>query len=89
MDARSLSVQLEGFHSTLFTLSPESFVPKGIVSARLGRQISARAVQLFAAAYRSLAEAVFLPTNLYEFPATLIVRSPEEVVTLLGAEPAH
>ena len=34
---------------------------------------------------RRLSEAVFDPANKYEFPSTLIIRTPSEVGTLLGA----
>ncbi|KAF9114484.1 Golgi transport complex subunit 6 [Mortierella sp. AM989] len=54
-----------------------------IVSSRLAKNISTQNVKMFVDAYRRLCNAIEDPKNKYEFPATILVRTADEVEMLL------
>ncbi|KAI9031381.1 oligomeric Golgi complex subunit 6 [Hyaloraphidium curvatum] len=57
-----------------------------MTSSRIARTISRRAVDMFVEAYRRWHAAARDPKNKYEYPETMITRSVEEVVTLVGVD---
>lgn len=64
------------------TLDLSSWLSK-IVSSRLAKAISTQNVRMFVDAYRRLCQAVEDPKNQYEFPATILVRTADDVEDLL------
>jgi hypothetical protein len=54
-----------------------------IVSSRLAKAISSQNLKMFVDAYRRLCEAIEDPANQYEFPATILVRTADEVEMVL------
>ncbi|KAG0028552.1 Golgi transport complex subunit 6 [Podila clonocystis] len=54
-----------------------------IVSSRLAKAISSQNLKMFVDAYRRLCEAIEDPVNQYEFPATILVRTADEVEMVL------
>ncbi|KAI1318167.1 Golgi transport complex subunit 6 [Mortierella claussenii] len=54
-----------------------------IVSSRLAKSISTQNVKMFIDSYRRLCEAIEDPKNCYEFPATILTRTADEVEMLL------
>ncbi|KAF9429135.1 Golgi transport complex subunit 6 [Entomortierella beljakovae] len=54
-----------------------------IVSSRLAKTISTQNVKMFVDAYRRLCNAIEDPANMYEFPATILVRTADDVELLL------
>ncbi|KAF9981203.1 Golgi transport complex subunit 6 [Modicella reniformis] len=84
MDAASISAilsQLDHFLGSV-NLDLTSWLSK-IVSSRLAKSIITQNVNMFVDAYRSLCKAVEDPKNKYEFPATILVRTADEVEMLL------
>ncbi|KAF9429672.1 Golgi transport complex subunit 6 [Podila epigama] len=54
-----------------------------IVSSRVAKTIISQNLKMFVDAYRRLCEAIEDPANRYEFPATILVRTADEVEMLL------
>lgn len=84
MDAMSISAILSRLDHFLgsVTLDLSSWLSK-IVSSRLAKAISTQNVRMFVDAYRRLCQAVEDPKNQYEFPATILVRTADDVEDLL------
>ncbi|KAG9067795.1 Golgi transport complex subunit 6 [Linnemannia hyalina] len=84
MDAMSISAILSRLDHFLgsVTLDLSSWLSK-IVSSRLAKTISTQNVRMFVDAYRRLCQAVEDPKNQYEFPATILVRTADDVEDLL------
>ncbi|KAJ1341808.1 hypothetical protein BSLG_003627 [Batrachochytrium salamandrivorans] len=57
-----------------------------ISSVQISRSISQRGFRRFVEAYRGMVAKIMNPENKYEFPASLIIRSVEEVETLLSLQ---
>ena len=55
-----------------------------IQSVDVSRRVAARGRTLFLEAYAMIVGEIMDPANKYEFPASLIARSPEELMVLLG-----
>lgn len=88
MDAPSLAAAMDGFSAFLYSFTPDAYGVRTVLSSRLSRDISQRALSLFCGAYRQLSEQVLDPGNRYEFPSTMLSRTPSEVETILGVEVA-
>ncbi|KAF9586133.1 Golgi transport complex subunit 6 [Lunasporangiospora selenospora] len=84
MDATSVSGVLSNIDHFLGSvhLDLTSRLSK-IVSSRLAKTVSSKNVKMFVSAYRQLCEAIEHPLNKYEFPATILVRTADEVEMLL------
>ncbi|KAG0198795.1 Golgi transport complex subunit 6 [Mortierella sp. GBA30] len=84
MDSASVSSILSRLDHFLGSVNLDltSWLSK-IVSSRLAKSISAQNVKMFVRAYRRLCEAIEDPKNKYEFPATILVRTADEVEMLL------
>ncbi|KAF9943091.1 Golgi transport complex subunit 6 [Mortierella alpina] len=84
MDSASISAVLSRLDHFLGSVNLDltSWLSK-IVSSRLAKAISSQNVKMFVDAYRRLCEAIEDPKNKYEFPATILVRTADEVEMLL------
>ncbi|KAF9957617.1 Golgi transport complex subunit 6 [Mortierella alpina] len=84
MDSASVSAVLSRLDHFLGSVNLDltSWLSK-IVSSRLAKAISTQNVKMFVDAYRRLCEAIEDPKNKYEFPATILVRTADEVEMLL------
>ncbi|KAG0256026.1 Golgi transport complex subunit 6 [Mortierella polycephala] len=84
MEATSVSTVLSRLDHFLgsVNLDLNSWLSK-IVSSRLAKTISTQNVKMFVDAYRQLCDAIEDPKNKYEFPATILVRTADEVEMLL------
>jgi hypothetical protein len=84
MDAISISAILSHLDHFLGSVNLDltSWLSK-IVSSRLAKAISTQNVKMFVDAYRRLCQAVEDPKNKYEFPATILVRTADDVEDLL------
>ncbi|KAG0204377.1 Golgi transport complex subunit 6 [Mortierella sp. GBA43] len=84
MEAASISAilsQLDHFLGSV-NLDLTSWLSK-IVSSRLAKKISTQNVKMFVDAYRRLCQAIEDPKNKYGSPATILVRTADEVEMLL------
>ena len=84
MDAASVSsvlTRLDRFLGTV-DLDLASWLSK-IVSSRLAKEISRQNVKMFVDAYRRLCTAIEDPKNQYENPASILVRSADDVQMVL------
>ncbi|KAF9200581.1 Golgi transport complex subunit 6 [Haplosporangium sp. Z 27] len=84
MDATSISTVLSRLDHFLGSVNLDltAWLSK-IVSSRLAKNISTQNVKMFVDAYRRLCSAIEDPKNQYEFPATILVRTADEVEMLL------
>ncbi|KAG0368762.1 oligomeric Golgi complex subunit 6 [Gamsiella multidivaricata] len=84
MDAATVSTVLSRLDHFLGSVNLDltSWLSK-IVSSRLAKNISTQNVKMFVDAYRRLCRAIEDPKNKYEFPATILVRTADEVEMLL------
>lgn len=53
-------------------------------SSRLARQVHGDAIKRFIETYRQISEAVGDPANGYEFPASILSRTVEEIETIFS-----
>ncbi|KAG9307314.1 hypothetical protein G9A89_017142 [Geosiphon pyriformis] len=85
METRSLSAVMARLDSFLTLGDIDTFRltgnPKPLV-----KRVNQRVSRLFVEAYRRLSEAIRDPKNRYEFPATILVRTVDEVETLLSMD---
>ncbi|KAF9169273.1 Golgi transport complex subunit 6, partial [Mortierella sp. AD010] len=84
MDAASISTVLSRLDDFLGSVNLDltAWLSK-IVSSRLAKNISTQNVKMFVDTYRRLCKAIEDPKNQYEFPATILVRTADEVEMLL------
>ncbi|KAG0321024.1 Golgi transport complex subunit 6 [Dissophora globulifera] len=84
MDAASISAVLSRLDHFLGSVNLDltAWLSK-IVSSRLAKSVSTRNVKMFVDTYRRLCQAIEDPTNRYEFPATILTRTADEVEMLL------
>ncbi|KAF8939551.1 oligomeric Golgi complex subunit 6 [Dissophora ornata] len=84
MDSASISAVLSRLDHFLGSVNLDltSWLSK-IVSSRLAKNISTQNVKMFVDAYRRLCRAIEDPKNQYEFPATILMRTADEVEMLL------
>ena len=87
MDSQALTVAMDGFATFLFSFSPDAYGVQSLLSSRLSRAVLQHALRSFAQEYAELSAAIHDPANKYEFPSTLVARTPSEVETILGVEP--
>lgn len=85
MDARSLGTSLSTMDRFLTTIDGD--IPprlSKLTSSRLARQVHGNAIKRFIEAYRHINDAVGDPVNGYEFPATILPRTLEEIETIFS-----
>ncbi|KAG0296310.1 Golgi transport complex subunit 6 [Dissophora globulifera] len=84
MDAASISAVLSRLDHFLGSVNLDltAWLSK-IVSSRLAKSVSTRNVKMFVDTYRRLCLAIEDPRNRYEFPATILTRTADEVEMLL------
>ncbi|KAG2171296.1 hypothetical protein INT43_002918 [Umbelopsis isabellina] len=85
MDARSLGTSLSNMDRFLTTIDGD--IPSRLsklTSSRLARQVHGNAIKRFIEAYRQINDAVSDPVNGYEFPATILPRTVEEIETIFS-----
>jgi hypothetical protein len=75
---------LEGFLTSVDVLTSARLAL--LTSPRIATEIHRGALERLAGDYEKLHDAVMDKANKYEFPSTLMNRSPEEVYVLLGME---
>jgi len=77
---------MKTFEKFLYSVSLENSLYRSINSSRLARQINQRASKQFVEDYRMITEVVQAKEHRYEFPSTIVTRTPEETETLLGVD---
>src|SRR5438128_1819865 len=82
MDTRSLTSALARLDSFLTLADTDAFRLSGNPKL-LVKRVNQRVTRMFVEAYRRLTEAIHDPKNRYEFPATILVRTVDEVETIL------
>ncbi|RUS17455.1 oligomeric Golgi complex subunit 6 [Endogone sp. FLAS-F59071] len=87
LDGRSLTQILSTLDPFLVSVTVDSSSRLSrLSSSRLLRAANQRAVREFVRAYQRISEAVEDPTNEYEYPATILPRTVDEVETILLLE---
>lgn len=87
LDGRSLTQLLSALDPFLVSVTVDSSARLSrLSSSRLARAANQRAVRDFVRAYQRISEAVEDPANEYEYPATILPRTVEEVETILLLE---
>jgi hypothetical protein len=85
MDARSLGVSMS--HLDRFLTTIDGDIPSRLTklsSSRLARQVHGNAIKRFIETYSQINEAVGDPDNGYEFPASILPRTVEEIETIFS-----
>ncbi|RUS34850.1 oligomeric Golgi complex subunit 6 [Jimgerdemannia flammicorona] len=84
LDSRTLTQTLSTLDAFLISVSVDSSARLSRLSSpRLARGVNQRAVREFVRAYQRISDAVEDPTAAYEYPATILPRTVEEVERLL------
>ncbi|KAI8584028.1 hypothetical protein K450DRAFT_221168 [Umbelopsis ramanniana AG] len=85
MDARALGESMA--HLDRFLTTIDGDIPSRLTklsSSRLARQVHGNAIKQFIDAYRHIIQAVSDPSNGYEFPASILPRTVEEIETIFS-----
>jgi len=85
MDARSLGASMS--HMDRFLTKIDGDIPSRLTrlsSSRLAHQVHGNAIKRFIATYREISDAVGDRANGYEFPATILPRTVEEIETIFS-----
>jgi hypothetical protein len=85
MDARALGDSMS--HLDRFLTTIDGDIPSRLnklSSSRLARQVHGNAIKRFIDTYSRISEAVNNPSNGYEFPATILPRTVEEIETIFS-----
>ena len=83
MDTKSLSTAMSKLDSFL-TLSDSETLRLSGQPAHLVKSVNDKVFSMFIDTYRKVTNAIKDPKNRYEFPATILVRTVNEVETLLS-----
>jgi len=85
MDARALGESMA--HLDRFLTTIDGDIPSRLTklsSSRLARQVHGNAITQFIDAYSQISQAVSDPSNGYEFPASILPRTVEEIETIFS-----
>ncbi len=82
MDSRSLTNIMARLDSFLSLSDSDTFKLKGHPKP-LVKKVNQRVSKMFLEAYRRVSDAIKDPKNRYEFPNTILVRTVDEVETIL------
>jgi hypothetical protein len=76
--------ELDTFLGRIGPGDSSSFITRGISSNRLARSVLAGGYKRFLESYKLVYDGVMDPLNEYEYPASILPRSLEDVQTLLA-----
>jgi hypothetical protein len=83
-DRNTLTQSMSKLDSFLVSVTDVNHILQKVASLDLSRQISKGGLTMFLSTYKDLERKILDPVNKYEYPASILSRSAEEVETLLS-----